>query len=149
MQVILMDKVLKLGNLGDIVKVKDGYARNYLIPNGFAKRATAENKKLFEAQRAELERLTAEKLAAAQAKAAKLDGVRIELTRKASVDGRLFGSVSAVDIVAALASQGIEIEKADVRMPDGVIKAAGEYSYEVALHADVVSSITVVVVGEQ
>jgi len=149
MQVILMDKVVNLGNLGDIVKVKEGYARNYLIPKGFAKRATEENKKVFEARRAELERIAAEKLAAAQAKAAKLEGVRIELTRKAGVDGRLFGSVSAVDIVEALGAQGIEIEKAEVRMPNGVIKTVGEYAYEVVPHADVVANITVVVIGEQ
>lgn len=149
MQVILMDKVVNLGNLGDIVKVKEGYARNYLIPKGFAKRATEENKKVFEERRAELERIAAEKLAAAQAKAARLEGLRIEIARKAGVDGRLFGSVSAVDIVEALGAQGIEIEKAEVRMPNGVIKAVGEYSYEVAPHADVVANITVAVIGEQ
>jgi large subunit ribosomal protein L9 len=113
MQVILMDKVVNLGGLGDIVKVKEGYARNYLIPKGFAKRATEENKKVFEARRAELERIAAEKLAAAQAKAAKLEGMKIELVRKAGVDGRLFGSVSAADIVEGLAAQGVEIEKRD------------------------------------
>ncbi len=149
MQVILMDKVVNLGKLGDIVRVKDGYARNYLIPKGLAKRATEENRKVFEARRAEIERLAAEKLSAAQAKAAKLEGLRIELSRRAGVDGRLFGSVSAVDIVEALAAQGIEVGKSEVRMPNGVIKAVGEYSYEVALHADVRATITVAVVGEQ
>jgi len=149
MQVILMDKVVNLGNLGDIVRVKEGYARNYLIPKGFAKRATEENKKVFEARRAELERLAAEKLAAAQAKAARLEGLRIELARKAGVDGRLFGSVGAADIIEAITAQGIEMEKGEVRMPDGVIKMIGEFTYEVAPHADVTASITVVVVGEQ
>lgn len=149
MQVILMDKVVNLGGLGDIVKVKEGYARNYLIPKGFAKRATEENKKVFEARRAELERLAAEKLAAAQAKAAKLEGIKIELVRKAGVDGRLFGSVSAVDIVENLAAQGIAIEKSEVRMPNGLVKTVGEFVFEVAPHADVVTSVTVCVTGEQ
>jgi len=149
MQVILMDKVVNLGNLGDIVKVKEGYARNYLIPKGFAKRATDENKKVFEERRAELERIAAEKLAAAQAKAAKLEGLKLELVRKAGVDGRLFGSVGAADIVEALAAQGLEVEKSEIRMPNGVIKAIGEYAFEVAPHADVLANIAVTVTGEQ
>lgn len=149
MQVILMDKVVNLGNLGDIVKVKEGYARNYLIPKGFAKRANEENKKIFEARRAELERIAAEKLAAAQAKATKLEGLKIELVRKAGVDGRLFGSVSALDITEALAAQGIQIEKSEIRMPNGLVKTVGEFVFEVAPHADVVTSVTVCVVGEQ
>lgn len=149
MQVILMDKVVNLGNLGDVVKVKEGYARNFLIPKGFAKRATAENMKVFEARRAELERIAAEKLAAAQAKAAKLEGLKVEIVRKAGVDGRLFGSVSPADVAEALTAQGIEIEKSAVRMPDGLLKTIGEFTLEVAPHADVVSSVTVCVVGEQ
>jgi large subunit ribosomal protein L9 len=149
MQVILMDKVVNLGNLGDIVKVKEGYARNYLIPKGFAKRATEENKKVFEERRAELERIAAEKLASAQAKAAKLDGLKVEMVRKAGVDGRLFGSVGAADVVEALAAQGVEIEKSEIRMPNGVIKTIGEYVFEVAPHADVLANITVIVTGEQ
>lgn len=149
MQVILMDKVVNLGNLGDVVKVKEGYARNFLIPKGFAKRATAENMKVFEARRAELERISAEKLAAAQAKAAKLEGLRVEIVRKAGVDGRLFGSVSPADVAEALTALGIEIEKAAVRMPDGLLKMIGEVQLEVAPHADVVANVTVAIVGEQ
>jgi large subunit ribosomal protein L9 len=149
MQVILMDKVVNLGNLGDVVKVKEGYARNFLIPKGFAKRATAENMKVFEARRAELERISAEKLATAQAKAAKLEGLRLEIVRKAGVDGRLFGSVSPADVAEALTAQGIEVEKSAVRMPDGLLKTIGEFTLEVAPHADVVSSVTVCIVGEQ
>lgn len=149
MQVILMDKVVNLGNLGDVVKVKEGYARNYLIPKGFAKRATAENMKVFEERRAELEKLAAEKLAAAQAKAAKLEGLRVEIVRKAGVDGRLFGSVSPADVAETLTAQGIEIEKSAVRMPDGLLKTVGEFVLEVAPHADVVANVTVAVVGEQ
>jgi len=149
MQVILMDKVANLGNLGDVVKVKEGYARNYLIPKGLAKRATAENIQVFEARRAELEKIAAEKLAAAQALAAKLEGLRIEIARKAGVDGRLFGSVTTIDIVEALAGQGIEIAKSAVRMPQGPIKTLGEVVLEIAPHADVVANVTVAVVAEQ
>lgn len=149
MQIILMDKVVNLGNLGDVVKVKEGYARNFLIPKGFAKRATAENMKVFEARRAELEKISAEKLAAAQAKATKLEGFKVEIVRKAGVDGRLFGSVSPADVAEALCAKGIEIEKAMVRMPDGLLKVIGEVVLEVAPHADVVASVTVSVIGEQ
>lgn len=148
MQVILMDKVVNLGGLGDVVKVKEGYARNFLIPKGFAKRATAENMKVFEARRAELERLAAEKLAAAQAKAAKLEGLKVEITRKAGVDGRLFGSVSPADVAEALTAQGVEIDKSAVRMPE-LLKTIGEFAIEVSPHADVVASVTVTVIGEQ
>ncbi len=149
MQIILMDKVVNLGNLGDVVKVKQGYARNFLIPKGFAKRASAENMKVFEARRAELEKISAEKLAAAQAKAAKLEGFKVEIARKAGVDGRLFGSVSPADVAEALSAKGIEIEKSMVRMPDGLLKVIGEVVLEVAPHADVVASVTVNVIGEQ
>lgn len=148
MQVILMEKVVNLGGLGDIVKVKEGYARNYLIPQGKAKRATEENKKVFEAKRAELEKAQAEKLTAAQEKAAKLEGLSIQLARKAGVDGRLFGSVGNVDIADALAAQGIEIEKSAIRMPLGPIKQLGESKIEVALHSDVVVAIAVAIVAE-
>jgi large subunit ribosomal protein L9 len=148
MQVILMDKVVNLGNLGDVVKVKEGYARNFLIPKGFAKRANAENLKVFEARRAELERVAAEKLAAAQAKAAKLEGLKVEICRKAGVDGRLFGSVSPADVAEAITAQGVEIDKSAVRMPD-LLKTIGEFAIEVSPHADVVASVTVTVVGEQ
>jgi large subunit ribosomal protein L9 len=149
MQVILMDKVVNLGNLGDVVKVKEGYARNYLIPHGFAKRASAANMKVFEERRAELERIAAEKLAAAQAKAAKLEGFKVVIARKAGVDGRLFGSVSPADVADALTAQGVAIEKAMVRMPEGLLKIIGEFPLEVAPHADVVVTVTVVVTGEQ
>jgi large subunit ribosomal protein L9 len=149
MQVILMEKVVNLGGLGDIVKVKEGYARNYLIPQGKAKRATEENKKVFEARRAELEKAQAEKLTAAQERAAKLEGVTVTIARKAGVDGRLFGSVGNADIAEALTAQGIEVDKAMVRLPEGPFKQVGENQVEVALHHDVVASVTVSVVGEQ
>ncbi|RLJ65292.1 50S ribosomal protein L9 [Sulfurisoma sediminicola] len=149
MQVILMEKVVNLGGLGDIVKVKDGYARNFLIPQGKAKRATEENKKVFEARRAELEKAQAEILAAAQAQVAKLEGVSVQVARKAGVDGRLFGSVGNADIADALKAQGIEIEKSMVRLPEGPFKQVGDNQVEIALHHDVVATITVSVVGEQ
>jgi large subunit ribosomal protein L9 len=148
MQVILMDKVVNLGGLGDIVKVKDGYARNFLIPQGKAKRATEANKKVFEARRAELEAAQSDKLAAAQSIAAKLEGLTVQLARKAGVDGRLFGSVGNADIADALAAQGIAIEKAAVRMPLGPIKQLGESQVEIAMHSDVVANITVVIAAE-
>ncbi|CAB1367643.1 50S ribosomal protein L9 [Denitratisoma oestradiolicum] len=148
MQIILMEKVVNLGGLGDVVKVKDGYARNYLIPKGMAKRATAANLKVFEERRADLEKLQAEKLAAAQGVAAKIDGLMVQITRKAGVDGRLFGSVGGADIVEALKAQGIEIEKSAIRMPNGLLKTVGDTQLEVAPHADVVVTITVSVLGE-
>lgn len=149
MQVILMEKVVNLGGLGDIVKVKDGYARNYLIPQGKAKRATEENKKVFEAKRAELEKAQAEKLAAAQEMAAKLEGQRVEIARKAGVDGRLFGSVSNIDIAEALKAAGLEVDKADIRLPEGPFKVLGENEIEIGVHTDVTAKITVAVVAEQ
>ncbi len=149
MQVILMEKVVNLGGLGDVVKVKDGYARNYLIPQGKAKRATEENKKFFEGKRAELEKAQAEKLSAAQEKAGKLEGQRVEIARKAGVDGRLFGSVSNIDIAEALKAQGIEVDKADIRLPQGPFKMIGENEVEVGVHTDVTAKITVAVVAEQ
>ena len=148
MQIILLEKVGKLGTLGDVVKVKDGYARNYLIPHGFAKRATAANKAEFEARRAELERTQAEKLTTAQALKEKLDGLMIQITRKAGMDGRLFGSVSNNDVADELAAQGFEIERSAIRMPDGHLKQVGDTKIEIALHADVVVPITVSVLGE-
>jgi large subunit ribosomal protein L9 len=148
MQVILMEKVVNLGNLGDIVKVKEGYARNYLIPQGKAKRATEENKKVFEARRAELEKAQAEQLAAAQALAEKISGLMVQISRKAGVDGRLFGSVSNFDIAEALQAQGVTVEKANIRMPLGPLKQIGDTPIEIALHTDVVASITVSVLGE-
>ena len=149
MQIILLEKVVNLGNLGDIVKVKDGYARNFLIPQGKAKRATQANLAEFEARRAELERVQAEKLAAAQEAAAKLEGVTVQVARKAGMDGRLFGSVGNADIAEALAAQGFAIDRAAIRMPEGPLKQVGDVQLEIGLHADVVATITVSVVGEQ
>lgn len=149
MQVILMDKVVNLGNLGDVVKVKDGYARNFLIPTGRARRATQANMEAFAAQKAELERIAAEKLASAQARAAKLEGVSVTISRKAGVDGRLFGSITNADIADALKSLGHDVAKADVRMPEGPFKAIGEYPVVLGLHHDVTANITVVVASEQ
>jgi len=148
MEIILLEKVGKLGSLGDVVKVKDGYARNYLIPQGFAKRATAANRAEFEARRAELERSQADKLSAAQALGAKLDGLMVQIARKASIDGRLFGSVSHIDIADALAAQGFEIERSAIRMPGGHLKLVGDTKIDIALHADVIVPITVSVLGE-
>ena len=148
MEIILLEKVINVGNLGDVVKVKQGYARNYLIPQGKAKRATPENIKLLEGKRAELERAANEKLTAAQDQAAKLEGMRIQISQKAGVDGRLFGSVTNFDIVEALKAQGITIEKSSVRMPDGPLKHVGEFPLVVALYLDVTANITVVVQGE-
>jgi large subunit ribosomal protein L9 len=148
MQVILLEKVQNVGDLGQVVKVKPGFARNFLIPQGKAKRATPENLKLLEERRAELEKAAADKLAVAQDKAAKLEGITIQITQKAGVDGRLFGSVTNVDIVEALAGQGHEIEKAMIRMPAGPLKQVGEYPITVALHADVTAQITVSVLGD-
>lgn len=148
MQVILMEKVVNLGNLGDVVKVRDGYARNFLIPHGKAKRVTPENLAEFETRRAELELQQAEKLAGAQEKAAKLEGLMVQISRKAGVDGRLFGSVTNFDIAEALKAQGIEVEKADIRMPQGPLKMIGDTHVQIALHSDVVASITVSVLGE-
>jgi len=149
MQVILLEKVVNLGELGSVVKVKDGYARNYLIPQGKAKRATAENLKAFESRRAELEKAQAGALAAARERAAKLEGLKLEITQKAGVDGRLFGSVTNYDIVEALEKLGHEVERSHVRMPEGPIKQVGEYPITVALHTDVTATITVAVLGEQ
>ena len=148
MQIILLDKVVNLGGLGDVVKVKDGYARNYLIPQGKAKRANAANLAEFEARRAELERLAAEQLAAAQAEGEKLEGQTVSISRKAGVDGRLFGSVTNADIAEALKAKGFVVEKSAIRMPEGPLKAIGEFPLDVALHTDVLANITVVVAAE-
>jgi large subunit ribosomal protein L9 len=148
MQVILMEKLANLGNLGDVVKVKDGYARNYLIPQGKAKRATEENLKVFEAKRAELEKTQAAALAQAQERGAKLDGLTLKITQRAGPDGKLFGSVTNHDIVEALKAQGFEVERAQIRMPAGALKLVGEFPLQIALHTDVVVKVTVSVVGE-
>jgi large subunit ribosomal protein L9 len=148
MQVILMEKVANLGNLGDVVKVKDGYARNFLIPHGKAKRATEANLKAFESRRAELEKAQAETLAKAQERGAKLEGLMIQVAQKAGVDGHLFGSVTNYDIVEALKAQGIEIERSQVRMPQGPLKQVGDHPVTITLHTDVVATIKVSVLGE-
>jgi large subunit ribosomal protein L9 len=148
MQIILLDKVVNLGNLGEIVKVKDGYARNFLIPSGRARRATAAAISEFEARRAELEKAAAEKLTAAQALGEKLAGTTLKLTQKAGVDGRLFGSVTNFDIAEELTKQGFGVQKAQVRMPNGPIKVVGDSSVSVSLHTDVVVDINISVYGE-
>ena len=149
MQIILMEKVVNLGGLGDVVKVKDGYARNFLIPQGKAKRVTPENLAAFEARRAELEKAAAEKLAAATAEGEKLNGQSVQIARKAGVDGRLFGSVGNADIADALNAKGFTIDKSFVRLPNGLLKTIGESAVQVALHTDVVVEVTVTVVAEQ
>ncbi len=148
MQVILLEKVANLGNLGDVVKVKDGYARNFLIPQGRARRATEANMAEFEAKRAELEKAAAAKLAQAQAEGEKLAGTTIKLTQKAGVDGRLFGSVTNFDIAEELGKQGYKVAKAQVRMPNGPLKALGEFPVSVAVHSDVVVEVAVHVVAQ-
>lgn len=148
MQIILLEKVLNLGSLGDVVRVKDGYARNFLIPKGKARRATAVAIKEFEVRRADLEKIQSDKLAAAQAEGAKLDGLTVPIAQKAGVDGRLFGSVTNHDIAEALGKQGFTVEKAMVRLPNGPLKIIGEHKVQVALHADVVVEISVVVAPE-
>ena len=148
MQIILLEKVINLGQLGDVVRVKDGYARNFLIPNGKARRATQSAIQEFEARRAELEKIQAERLAAAEALGSRLEGLAVEISEKAGVDGRLFGSVGNADIAEALRKKDFAVEKAMVRMPNGPLKAVGEYEVQVALHTDVAATVKVVVVGE-
>jgi len=148
MQIILLEKVANVGNLGDVVKVKDGFARNFLIPHGKAKRATPENVKLLEEKRGELERAAADKLAAAQASATRLEGLTVQVTQKAGVDGRLFGSVTNVDIVEALKAHDIVVEKGAIRMPAGPLKQVGDHAITVQLHTDVLAHITVGVLGD-
>lgn len=149
MEIILMEKLPNLGALGDVVKVKQGYARNYLIPHGKAKRATPENVAAFELRRAELEKAQADALGKAQQRADKLNGATVQIARKAGVDGRLFGSVTNADIAEALTAQGFEIVKAEIRMPAGPLKTVGDFPLSLALHPDVVTTITVSVLGEQ
>ena len=149
MQVILMEKVVNLGGLGDVVKVKDGFARNFLIPQGKAKRATAANLKEFENRRSELEKKANEQLTGAQERAEKLEGMKIDIAVKAGVDGRLFGSVTNADISEALEKQGLHVKKAEIRMPQGPLKHIGEYPITLQLHTDVLAHITVHVAAEQ
>jgi large subunit ribosomal protein L9 len=150
MQVILMEKVVNLGGLGDVVKVKDGFARNFLIPQGKAKRATQKNLKEFEDRRAELEKKANEQLTGAQERGAKLEGVKIDIAQKAGVDGRLFGSVTNADVAEGLTkATGIQVKKAEIRMPQGPLKHIGEFPLVIQLHSDVLANITVHVVPEQ
>ena len=148
MQVILLEKVVNVGDLGEVVKVRQGYARNFLIPQGKAKRATPENLKLLEEKRSELEKAAGERLAKAQAQAEKIEGVTIQVTQKAGVDGRLFGSVTNVDIVDALQGLGHTVEKSMVRMPEGPLKHVGDFPLIIALHTDVAAHITITVLGD-
>ena len=148
MQVILLEKVAHLGNLGDVVRVKDGYGRNFLIPKRIARRATAEAIAEFEAKRADLEKAAAERLSAAQAQSEKLSGLRVPVSQKAGVDGRLFGSVTNHDISEALGKQGFTVDKSQIRMPNGPLKAVGEYPLAMSLHTDVIAEVVVVVAGE-
>ena len=148
MQVILMERIANLGELGEVVKVREGFARNYLIPNGKARRATPESMAEFERRRGELEQAQAQALAQAQERAARLDGLMIQITQKAGVDGKLFGSVTNVDISAALTAQGHDVPKAAIRMPQGPLKQVGDHPLKVALHSDVVVTVTVSVLGE-
>ncbi|HUL42676.1 MAG TPA: 50S ribosomal protein L9 [Burkholderiales bacterium] len=148
MQVILLEKLVNLGKLGDVVKVKEGFARNYLIPQGKAKRATPANIAEFELRRSELEKTESEVLASAQEQSAKMQGLMLQITQKAGVDGKLFGSVTNVDIAEALHAQGFPIQKAAIRMPHGPLKQVGDYNITVVLHTDVKATITVSVLGE-
>lgn len=148
MQIILLEKVVNLGGLGDVVKVKDGYARNFLIPTGKAKRATPASLAEFEQRRSELEAAQAAALASAQEKGTRIDGMLLQITQKAGVDGRLFGSVTTIDIAEALKLQGIEIERSNVRLPQGPLKQIGDHDVAIALHTDVVVNIKVSVLGD-
>ena len=148
MQVILLEKVGKLGNLGDVVKVKEGYARNFLIPSKLARRATEAAIKEFETRRADLEKAAAAKLAEAQALGEKMSGKTVRIAQKAGVDGRLFGSVTNADVADALTKMGLAVQKSQVRMPNGPLKAVGEHPVSVAAHTDVVVEVTVHVVAQ-
>ena len=149
MQVILLEKIVNLGQLGDVVKVKEGYARNFLIPQGKARRATEAAIKEFESRRADLEKAQADKLAAAQSVQERLNGANVQVTAKAGVDGRLFGSITNFDIAEALGKQGFEVNKAQIRMPQGPLKVVGDHAINVYLHTDVSADITVTVIGDQ
>ncbi len=148
MQIILLEKVVNLGNLGEVVRVKDGYARNFLIPQGKAKRATKSALEAFEAQRAVLEAAQADKLAAATSVGERLNGLTVQITSKSGVDGRLFGSITNHDIAEALTKQGFAVHKSQVRLPTGPLKTVGDHAVAIALHTDVVVDITITVIGE-
>lgn len=149
MEVILLEKIDNLGGLGDKVRVRPGYARNYLLPQGKAKFATAENIAEFEARRAELERAAAEALAAAETRRESLDGMVIEMKAKSGSEGKLFGSIGASDIADAVTARGVEVEKREVRLPEGPLRQVGEYAIELHLHAEVNAEIRVIVIGEE
>ena len=148
MQIILLEKVVNLGNLGDVVRVKDGYARNFLIPFSKAKRATKSSLAEFEVRRAELEAAQSDKLAAATSVGARLNGLSVQISSKSGVDGRLFGSITNHDIAEALSKQGFAVHKSQVRLPTGPLKTVGDHAVSIALHTDVVSDISITVVGE-
>ena len=148
MQIILMEKITNLGQLGDVVNVKSGFARNYLIPQGKARRATEQAIAEFQSKRAELEKKQAAVLAAAQAVAEKLEGLLVQITQKAGSDGKLFGSVTNANIAEALAALGFTVERAMIRMPNGQLKQVGDYPLSIALNSDVTANITVSVLGE-
>jgi large subunit ribosomal protein L9 len=148
MQIILLEKVVNLGQLGDVVKVKNGYARNFLVPHGKAKRATPENLAEFEKRRADLEKQQADILTQAQARAEKLNGMMVQISQKAGVDGKLFGSVTNADIADALKAQGFDVAKGEIRMPDGPLKQVGDHELTLAMHSDVTATIKVSVLGE-
>ncbi|MBD7978682.1 MULTISPECIES: 50S ribosomal protein L9 [Pseudomonas] len=147
MEVILLEKIANLGNLGDKVNVRSGYGRNYLLPQGKATAATAENVATFEARRAELEKLAAEKKASAEARAAQLNELEVTITATAGDEGKLFGSIGTADIADALTASGVEVAKAEVRLPNGTIRQTGEYDVAVHLHTDVEASVRLVVIG--
>lgn len=148
MDVILLEKVANLGSLGDKVKVKAGYGRNFLLPYGKAVPATADNVKAFEERRAELEKAAAEKLSAAQARAEALEGASVTITSKAGEEGKLFGSIGVRDIADAITAAGTEVEKSEVRLPEGPLRVVGEYEIELQLHSDVSATINLAVVAE-
>ena len=148
MELILLEKVVNLGQLGDVVKVRNGYARNFLIPQGKAKRATEQNVNEFEARRAELEKAQADLLSQAQERVAKLDGLMLQIAQKAGVDGKLFGSVTNIDIAEALKKQGMEVERSQIRMPHGPLKQVGDHQVSIVLNPDAVATITISVLGE-
>ena len=145
MEVILLQKVDNVGGIGDLVRVKSGFARNYLIPQGKATLATAENKAKFELRRAELEAKAAEELAAAQARAKKLEGLVLKIEMQAGAEGKLFGSVGTVDIAEEIGKRGVEVERSEIRLPEGPLRVVGDHQIELHLHADVNVEIKVVI----
>lgn len=148
MQVILLERIANLGNLGDLVTVKPGYARNYLVPKGYATVATQSNIKLFEERRLELEKASSDRLQAAQARASELSGQFIEIAERASDEGKLFGSVSVIEVADAFTAKGLELLKSEVQLPEGPLKTIGEHSVQIILHPEVSVDVVVKVVAE-